>query len=107
MNKYSVLWSRTAEKDLEATVEFIADDSVDEALSVLRKIRDKVSNLFSMPERGRVVPELRQQGIFIYRELIVPPWRIIYKISGRIVYIFAVIDSRRNAEDILLERFTR
>ncbi|MBU1570609.1 MAG: plasmid stabilization protein, partial [Proteobacteria bacterium] len=56
------------------------------------------------PERGRVVPELQDQGIFQYRELIVKPWRSIYRIAEREIYVLSVIDSRKNVEDILLNR---
>jgi toxin ParE1/3/4 len=48
-----------------------------------------------------------QQGILQYRELIVPPWRIIYRISGDFVYVLAVFDSRQNIEDVLLDRLVR
>ncbi len=57
-----------------------------------------------MPERCRLVPELKGQGIMQYRELIVPPWRILFRIAEKKVYILSVLDSRRNIEDILLER---
>ena len=57
-----------------------------------------------MPERCRIVPELKQEGITLYRELIVKPWRIIFKISGSMVFIVSMIDSRRNIEDILFNR---
>ena len=62
--------------------------------------------LFTFPERGRIVPELRDQGILQYRELIIPPWRILYRISEKRVYVLSVFDSRRNIEDILLKRLT-
>lgn len=65
------------------------------------------SDLYTLPDRGRIVPELHDQGINIYREISVPPWRIIYRISDSTVYVLSVIDSRRNVEDILLNRFIR
>ena len=58
-----------------------------------------------MPLKGRIVPELRFFNILSYREMIYPPWRIIYRIMEDKVWILAVIDVRRNMEDILLERF--
>jgi plasmid stabilization system protein ParE len=107
MSKYNVIWSQAAGYDLEAIIDFIAIDSADTALKVLHKIKDKASSLTSMPQRGRIVPELKQHGIYTYHELISSPWRIIYRIAGQDVYVFAVIDSRRNVEDILLDRLTR
>ena len=105
--KLAVRWAKTAEQDLEAIVDYIALDSIDEALKILTKLRDGAAMLASMPQRGRLVPELRAQGISAYHELIVSPWRIIYRIGERQVHVLAVIDSRSNLEDILLERFTR
>jgi plasmid stabilization system protein ParE len=107
MNKYAVQWTAAAARDLELTVEYIAEDSPGQALLVLQKIRARASTLLTMPERGRIVPELKLHGISIYRELIIAPWRLIYRITDRIVHVHAVIDSRRNLEDILLARLIR
>jgi toxin ParE1/3/4 len=101
---YRVLWTQVAEKDLVEIIAFIAGDNPQNALHVLEKIRDKAASLYISPERGRVVPELHSCGIFVYRELIISPWRLLYRIADRNVYITAVIDSRRNVEDILLHR---
>jgi len=90
---------------LDSITGFIAEDSIDEALRILEKIRKKAVGLNTLPERGRVVPELKEQGIILYREIILAPWRIIYRIAGQTVCVLAVLDARRNLEDILLERF--
>jgi len=104
MKRYRVLWSHVAERDLAAIIAFIAGESMPQAFKVFNKIRARAGGLYSLPERGRIVPELRDQGIFIYRELITPPWRIIYRISETTVYVLSVLDSRQNIEDILLRR---
>lgn len=105
MNKrYKVLWSNVAERDLVEIIEYIAADNPANASRVFRKIKQKASNLYSFPQRGRIIPELRDQGISQYRELIIPPWRVIHRISEKAVYVLAVLDSRQNIEDILLKR---
>ncbi len=48
--------------------------------------------------------ELQKQGITIYREVIVIPWRVIYKVGDDTVYIMAILDSRQNLEDLLLQK---
>jgi plasmid stabilization system protein ParE len=101
---YDVRWSETSERDLTDIIEYIAGDSPAHAYEVFRKIKQKTSNLHTFPDRGRIVPELQEQGITQYRELIVSPWRIIYRISERKVYVLSVLDARRNVEDILLRR---
>jgi len=104
---YDVIWSETSEKDLTEIVEYIAADSPSNAFEIFKKIKQKVSRLYVFPERGRIVPELKDQGIVLYRELVVPPWRIIYRISKKTVYVLSVLDSRQNLEDILLRRLIR
>jgi addiction module RelE/StbE family toxin len=104
VNKYSVLWTKTAEQDLGNILDYIAQDSPDRALEILHMIRTSASALTSMPERGRIVPELKVHGISTYRELVISPWRMIYRTEGKSVIILTVIDGRRNLEDILLER---
>lgn len=105
--RYHVLWTRSARRDLEAIFEYISIDKKETAIKIVKKIQRTTSRLRSFPERGRIVPELKQQGISIYRKLIITPWRVMYRISGHTVFVLAVIDSRRNVEDVLLERLTR
>ena len=104
--KYDVVWSNVAENDLRNIVEYIADDSPPDALKVFKRIKQKASSLYTLPERGRIVPELRDQGILQYQELVIPPWRILYRVSEKSVLVLSVLDSRRNIEDILLKRLT-
>jgi plasmid stabilization system protein ParE len=102
--KYDIIWAGVAENDLKEIIEYIATDNPTNALITLKKIKQKASSLYTLPERGRIVPELKDQGILLYRELIVPPWRIIYRISEMKVYVLSVLDARQNVEDILLGR---
>jgi len=104
---YAVIWSETSEKDLTEIVEYIAADSPSHAFEIFKKIKDKASRPYTFPERSQIVPELKDQGIILYRELVVPPWRIIYRISEKTVYVLSVLDSRQNVEDILLRRLIR
>lgn len=105
--RYEVEWAGVAENDLKQIIDYISIDSPDNALKILIKIRQEASTLNTSPERGRIVRELQDNGIQTYRELIVAPWRIIYRISFKTVYVLSVIDSRRNVEDILLDRLMR
>ncbi|MGD9070823.1 MAG: type II toxin-antitoxin system RelE/ParE family toxin [Desulfobacterales bacterium] len=104
--KYDVIWSNIAENDLKNIVEYIADDSPPNALKIFKRIKQKASSLYTFPERGRIVPELRDQGIIQYRELIISPWRILYRVTKMSVFVLSVLDSRRNIEDTLLKRLT-
>ena len=102
--QFEVLWADVAENDLIGIIASITKADPATAKTVLRKIRDRVQSLYSFPEKGRIVPELFEQGIAEYHELVVMPWRVIYKIVNKTVLVLSVIDSRRNVEDILLRR---
>ena len=107
MNKgiYQVFWTETAQQDLKNIMAYIATDSETQARRVYLAIKQKADTLRQMPLQGRIVPELRYYGVLNYRELISLPWRIIYKTDENKVWVLAVIDGRRNVEDILLDRF--
>ena len=104
MKNYKVIWTKSAKKDLEEIIDYISLDSIEKAFEQFKKIKEKAKKLSTFPGQGRIIPELSRQNIIKYRELIVSPWRIMYKIEGNIVYVMAVIDGRRNIEDILLKR---
>lgn len=105
--KYQVDWAAVAQRDLKQIIDYIAIDSPGNAMQILKKIKQKVSGFYAMPDRGRILPELKEQGINTYREMIIAPWRVIYRTSDSTVFVLAVIDSRRNVEDILLDRFIK
>ena len=102
-----VEWARPAHLDLIEMAEFIAVERPGVARKIVQKIRDRVSNLKISPERGRVVPELAAHGIVQYRELVVSPWRVLYRVDATVVYILLVVDGRRNLEDLLFNRIMR
>ena len=101
---YAVIWSTTAAKDLARLIEYIASDNPTIACEKFLEIKKRAQSLYTFPERRRIVPELQEQGIDQYRELVIAPWRIIYRISRNNVYVLSVLDSRQNIEDILLKR---
>ncbi len=105
MKRFGVEWSRPASIDLLNIIEYISQDNIDAAIRIFETIKSKCKTLNQFPERGRILPELKAYGIFNYRELVIAPWRIIYRISDQKVFILAVLDSRRNIEDVLIERF--
>ena len=106
-NTFEVLWARVAEDDLLGIIDFIANEDPGIALKMLGKVRVAASKLNHSPKRGRIVPELLKQGIYRYREIVIPPWRVMYRIEEKQVHVVSVIDGRRNVEDLLLARLLR
>jgi addiction module RelE/StbE family toxin len=102
-----IRWTRTAQRDLDVVVDYIADDSIENALAVLDRLQARAESLATAAERGRVVPELRALDVHQYREVIERPWRIVYRIESESVLVLAVLDGRRDLRSLLLERLVR
>lgn len=106
--KYNLIWTKSAEHDLIEIIDYIlSKEEINIAKKIYEKIRNRINLLKDSPEQGRVVPELQILKIKKYREIIINPWRIIYKIENRKVFVLLVIDGRRNLEEILLDRLLR
>jgi len=105
--RFEVLWTETAIRDLEQIVDYVEQEAPLAAQRVFDRIAESSRTLDILPLRGRVVPELARFEIAIYRELIISPYRMIYRVSADSVFVVGVFDSRRNLEDILLSRFLR
>jgi len=102
-----VRWALSASLDLEEIVGYIGSDSIDAARRVVERVETRGAALATFPLRGRVVPELARHGLHQWRELILSPYRLIYRVGDDHVEIVAVIDGRRDVEDLLLERLLR
>lgn len=103
-----IVWSSNASADFEDIVGWILDNpSVAHAESFIDSIEAEIRQLKEEPKSRRVIPELDGQNITKYREIVVPPWRVFYSVEAERILILAVIDGRRNIEDILLRRNLR
>lgn len=100
-----VRWTPEAEADAATIVDFFHDPI--NAEKVIVQLGEKADSLQTLPGRGRVVPELRKIGVLHYLEIFHKPWRMVYSIQGREVWIMAVLDGRRALADLLFERLAR
>lgn len=106
--KYKVLIDPQAKFDLQDIFTFVAiDDGFDNSIKLLDAIENTCYKLEELPMRGHIPHELRQTGINKYLEIHYKPYRIIYEIENNLVYIHAVLDGRRNIQEILSERLLR
>lgn len=104
---YEIEFTHWAESDLDEIAIYIAgNDDISRAVRLYLNLKDKILNLAESPVRGRIVPELKRINIIDYREIIVKPYRIIYRVENKRVIIFAVFDGRRQIEDIIYQRVT-
>jgi toxin ParE1/3/4 len=102
---FEVRWTTAAEADLEEIIDWIAqNDSAARAEHVLERIESVVEALKRYPERGGHPPELLQVGLRDYRETFFKPYRIVYRVQGRQVFIYLVADGRRDMQALLARR---
>ena len=85
-------WSPNAENDLNKIIDYIAQDSVEYALSFYEQVKEKVDNLTQFPKIGRKVPELDDPNI---REIILRNYRLIYLILADKIQIVRLIHGSR------------
>ncbi len=106
--RFGVIWSRSAIRDLDTILDFVAADSgTDRAVALYERIRGQIEILSSYPRRARVVPELEQIAVGEFRELLFHPYRILFRLDGSKVVLVGILDSRRDLEAILVDRALR
>lgn len=106
--KYKVIIDPQAKLDMKEIFTYIAiNGEMQPANRLLDALEKTCYKLEKYPERGHIPPELRSTGIKNYLEIHYKPYRIIYEIEDRLIYIHAVIDGRRNIQEILSNRFLR
>ena len=88
----AIRWTETAASDLESIREYITHDSPTIALLVVARLYEAVSVLRDFPDAGRTVPERNDPNL---RELIRPPYRIVYERRTDSVVILTVFHAAR------------
>lgn len=73
-------WSNQAFDDIDNTAEYLSQYSKPFAKTFVEKVFEKVDNLKSFPEMGRMVPEIGSPNV---RELLYRQYRIVYQIVNR------------------------
>ena len=82
-----IVWADPAIQDLDTIAEYIALDKPDAARKLVGRVFAAVERLARFPKLGRPPGELRGLP---YRELVVPPCRIFYRVEGQVIYVVHV-----------------
>jgi len=105
---YSVIILPEARDDLFELYTYVArNDSVQKADTLLKALEEKCDSLHTAPERGNKVIELERvhaQGI---REIHYKPYRTIFQVIDRKVFVHAILDGRRELQELLERRVLR
>ena len=82
--------------DLREIIKYYEDQLVPQVgRELVSKIIERIESLSDHPEIGRIVPEFENQNI---RELVHPPFRIVYTTSESIIFAVRVWRSERVLE---------
>ena len=85
-------WSAIAENDLNEIIDYIAQDSIEYALSFYDRVRERIKSLEKFPKMGRRVPELDDPDM---RELILSNYRLIYRINDEKIQVIRLFHGSR------------
>ncbi|WP_294333424.1 type II toxin-antitoxin system RelE/ParE family toxin [uncultured Sphingomonas sp.] len=103
--RYTVYLTAGAEADLADIHSWIGENrSTEQADAFLDAMLAKVDSLETYPERGSVPRELDALGIREFRQLVAPPYRLIYRVIVDHVFIFLIADGRRDVQALLERR---
>lgn len=103
--RFEVRLTAHAVRDLEEIDDWISrHDSEAKAAHVAARIEAAIATLKRFPERGRHPAELLALGIRDYRETFFKPYRIIYYVDGKRVYVSLIADGRRDMQALLARR---
>lgn len=101
---FTILLTNDAARDLDEIYDYIAlHDALQKADYVLGQIEKVFSRLSGSPKRGVYPKELLSLGIREYREVFFKPYRIIYRVLDKNVYVLLIVDGRRDLQ-LLLQR---
>lgn len=95
-----IIWTDEALTTLEGIAEYIAVNSEAAASKLVTRIFEITDGLEQFPESGRLVGEVREMG---YREVIVNPCRIIFKLEEDTVYILHVVRQERELRRFVIQ----
>jgi toxin ParE1/3/4 len=96
-----LIWTEPAITDLEVIAEYIALDNPDAANALVSKVFNIVDRLKLFPKSGSIPPEIRHLP---YRQVVVPPCRIFYRVSGADIFVVFVL---RGEQDLTAENLTQ
>jgi len=97
-----LIWTEPAITDLEVIAEYIALDNPDAANAFVSEVFETVARLKLFPKSGSIPAEIHHLP---YRQVIVPPCRIFYRVSGEDIFVVFVMRGEQELkEDDLAQR---
>lgn len=102
---WAVTLSASARRDLGDILDYLAHREDQRTVNgTLAHFREALESLAKLPGRGRVPPELAGIGLREFREIQLPPYRILYRVRGERVQVLCIVDARRDLSDLVVAR---
>ena len=94
-----IKWTEPALNDLNEIAEYIALDKPSAAKKLVNDVFKSIERLKDFPESGKKPSELPETN---YREVIVGPCRVFYRVEGKMVLILYVMRGERELRQFIL-----
>lgn len=94
-----IIWTDPAIDDLNNIAEYIAISNESAARKLVAEVFKITERLSEFPASGRIPAEISDLG---YREVVVPPCRVFYKVEGDNVYILFVFRQEQDVRQYIL-----
>jgi len=97
-----IIWTEPALQELDEIADYISLDNRAAAKKLVREAFKRVDHLAEHPKSGKPLDEFDES---VYREIVLPPCRIFYRLAGDAVFIIHVIRGEQHLHlDILSSR---
>ena len=100
MNGYEVIWTLPAQEELDLIYEYYSLRSEEVAVRLISGILNRAKQLQEFPFSGQEEETLVKLKLG-HRFIVEGNYKIIYRLSGSIVYVTDVFDARQNPRKIL------
>jgi len=106
--RFEIVWTSIALEDLSEIIDYVScHDTAMAAIHLHDRIIANIETLPTHPTRCRVIPELREVGVSEFREALVGPYRVPFRVDRGRVVLLGVFDGRRDLQELLLARAMR
>jgi plasmid stabilization system protein ParE len=83
-----IIWTEPALQELDEIADYISLDNPTAAKKLVREAFRRIDFLAHHPESGKLIVQFENS---VYREVVLPPCRIFYRVADEVVYIIYVI----------------
>jgi toxin ParE1/3/4 len=94
-----IIWTEPALNNLNDIAEYVAVSNPNAARQLVENVFSKVRRLEQFPDSGRTPEEISTLN---YREIVVNPCRVFYKVDNDSVYILHLLRQERDLRKFLL-----